>query len=84
MIIDLKEKGMENLKRGDLFIYNGKQVEPISFDDLVKPYSEKLNALEKELSTLKQGISNHDKEFKRLHIKFDRFINIFKLKRGEK
>ena len=84
MIIDFKEKGMENLKRGDLFIYNGKQGEPIWFDDLVKPSSEKLNAVENELSTLKQGIANHDKEFKRLHGKFNRFIGIFKLKRGDK
>lgn len=82
MIIDLKEKNMDKIKKGDLFVYNGKQIEPISIETLLKPLLDETKGLKSELSTLKQGLTNHDSEFKRLNGKLDKFINIFRMKRG--
>ena len=82
MIVDLKEKGMDQLKKGDMFIFNGKQLEPISSEELLNHLHKELNGLKQELNTVKQGLSNHDKEFKRLFAKFDKFIAIFRIKGG--
>lgn len=83
MIVDINTK--KETVKGSLLIYNGKQYEPITVDEIIAPLKKKLDDIEHAIAIHKQEVARQNEYIKKLEVKLDgkvkKFINVF---RGKK
>ena len=79
MIVDIDTRKLE-LKKGDMFIFDGKQVTSISKEELLKPICEEMKRLKDEVKTYRATQDIYDKKIG----KIDRFVNTLRGFNNEK
>ena len=58
MVIQINVKNPEGLKKGDLLIYNGKNFDAISQDDIIKGLLKDMQGLKTEIKSLQSQVKN--------------------------
>lgn len=80
MIVDINTKVTP--VKDSILIYNGKQYEPISINELTAPLIKRLDNLDNDIAIYKQDIARQNDYIKKLEYKLDgkvkRFINVFR------
>ena len=74
MLVDLKEKNMNQLKKGDLFTFDGKQLIPLTREELFKEIKTEIKEL-KEASEIQE--KRIDKTVETFDNKINKFIKAF-------
>jgi SepF-like predicted cell division protein (DUF552 family) len=76
MIVDIDTRKLD-LKKGDMLIFDGKQVAVISKDELIKPILEELKKLRQDVKGYIAIQESNDKKIKKID-KFIRTLGGFK------